>query len=115
MRSGVSAFVNSSLKVYEATTKQRNDYYLSGIQHQLVTLIAAACTVKTSEGTYDAGFTEFLRLNQTIKQGRKSLNKKLQDQPVTPKEKGIEKGLGMIWNLSDLKEQGFEIGEQSLI
>lgn len=60
-------------------------------------------------------FTELLRLNQTVKQGRQYLNKKLQDQPVTPEEKGIEEGLGTIWNLSDLKEQGFEIGEQSLI
>ena len=34
---------------------------------------------------------------------------------MTLEEKGIEEGLGTIWNLSDLKEQGFEIGEQSLI
>ena len=115
VRSGVSAFVNNSLKDYEALAKQMNDYYLPGIQRQLVTLIAAARTAQTSEGTYDAVFTELLRLNQTVKQGRQYLNKKLQDQPVTPEEKGIEEGLGTIWNLSDLKEQGFEIGEQSLI
>lgn len=115
VRSGVSAFVNNSLKDYEALAKQMNDYYLPGIQRQLVTLIAAARTAQTSEGTYDVVFTELLRLNQTVKQGRQYLNKKLQDQPVTLEEKGIEEGLGTIWNLSDLKEQGFEIGEQSLI
>ena len=53
VRSGVSAFVNNSLKDYEVLAKQMNDYYLPGIQRQLVTLIAAARTAQTSEGTYD--------------------------------------------------------------
>ena len=46
VRSGVSAFVNNSLKDYEALAKQMNDYYLPGIQRQLVTLIAAARTAQ---------------------------------------------------------------------
>ncbi len=54
-------------------------------------------------------------VNSSLKAYEAMANKKLQDQAVAPEEKGIEEGFGMIGNLSGLKEQGFETGEQSLI
>lgn len=96
--------VNNSLKDYEALAKQMNDYYLPGIQQPLVTLDRGGAHRSDFRGNLRRGVYRTFAAEPDGKAGRQYLNKKLQDQPVTPEEKGIEEGLGTIWKSQRLEE-----------
>lgn len=112
-RMGVAAFTNSNLKDYEAIAKSMNDYYLPGIQRQILMLIyEASCA---GDATYDGVITQLVQLHQILKKAKAYLNKKIKEEEITEDDKIMEEFLGHIWNLNELKKQGFYVENQELI
>lgn len=114
-RMGVAAFTNSHLKDYEAIAKQMNDYYLPGIQRQITLLVYEATIARQQNATYEEVITQLVHLHQIIKKAKAYLNKKINDEEITQDDKIMEEWIGHVWNLNELKDQGFFLENQELI
>lgn len=114
-RMGIAAFTNSNLKDYEAIAKQMNDYYLPGIQRQILMLIYEAHCAQQQNAVYDGVIAQLVQLHQIVKKAKSYLNKKINEEEITQDDKIMEELIGHVWNLNELKEQGFYVENQELI
>ncbi|HEY4414096.1 MAG TPA: SWIM zinc finger family protein [Verrucomicrobiae bacterium] len=117
VRSGLGTLNAKSARQVEEQAKQLGNAYLPGAQNALHALtglfyrsqISSEDELKTSEreGIYNAALDQLNRLHSLCKQGRKYLNRRLEDPELKAEtETDIAAWLGHAWQLRELKDAG---------
>lgn len=105
VRDGIGSVTDGTVAEITKQAKQMGDYYLTGVQKQLLDL-AAILKTKDKEAMYTQAYEKSVFIHALLKRGKEYLTAKLEDPFLLDTKTEIESLLGNVWKSVDLLDAG---------
>ena len=105
VRDGIGSITPATITEIEKQAKQMADYYLAGVQKQLIDL-ASILKEQDKEAMYTAAYEKLVFIHALIKKGKEYLAAKVEDPALLDTKTEIEALLGNVWKSKDLLDAG---------